>query len=329
MSPGSDDSDLSLRRRGRRGGGAARLPPAPPRRGTVAPVRRGAARRGEAGHVRGRVGAVARRARARSPAAGRRGAPACSPRAAARARGVRQGAGRRPHRPRSGADPDRDPGPAAARSARPVTTTTWRSWPRGRTGRNGPSPAASCATWSVRVRAGLVRLGVRRGDRVVALAPNTVETLVAFLAAASLGAIWSVCSPDFGARAVRDRFAQIEPAVLVAVDGYRYGGKRFDVRPTVAALQAQLPTLRAVVLVPSLDPAAELEGTLPWAERAVAAGGASPRHLVRDVRAVRAVVPAGRAAAARRRRPLGAAGRRLHRLAAVRGGLPMDRRRGR
>ena len=180
-----------------------------------------------------------------------------------------------------------------------------------------------------RVRAGLVRLGVRRGDRVVALAPNTVETLVAFLAAASLGAIWSVCSPDFGARAVRDRFAQIEPAVLVAVDGYRYGGKRFDVRPAVAALQAQLPTLRAVVLVPSLDPAAELEGTLPWAERAVAAGGASPRHLVRDVRAVRAVVPAGRAAAARRRRPLVAAGRRLHRLAAVRGGFPMDRRRGR
>src|SRR3954451_2210639 len=117
-----------------------------------------------------------------------------------------------------------------------------------------------------RARAGLVRLGVHRGDRVVALAPNTVETLVAFLAAASLGALWSVCSPDFGVRAVRDRFAQIEPMVLVAVDGYRYGGKRFDIRPTIATLRAQLPTLRAVVLVPYLDPAAELDGTLPWAE---------------------------------------------------------------
>jgi acyl-coenzyme A synthetase/AMP-(fatty) acid ligase len=68
-----------------------------------------------------------------------------------------------------------------------------------------------------RCRAGLARLGVGRGDRVVALAPNCVETLVAFLATASLGAVWSSCSPDFGARAVRDRFAQIEPAVLIAV----------------------------------------------------------------------------------------------------------------
>ena len=92
-----------------------------------------------------------------------------------------------------------------------------------------------------RARAGLVALGVGRGDRVVALAPNSVETLVTFLAAASLGAIWSSCSPDFGARAVHDRFAQIEPAVLLAVDGYVYGGKRFDIRPTIAALREQLP----------------------------------------------------------------------------------------
>ena len=100
-----------------------------------------------------------------------------------------------------------------------------------------------------RARAGLVALGVGRGDRVVALAPNSVETLVTFLAAASLGAIWSSCSPDFGARAVHDRFAQIEPAVLLAVDGYVYGGKRFDIRPTIAALREQLPTLRATVVV--------------------------------------------------------------------------------
>jgi acetoacetyl-CoA synthetase len=117
-----------------------------------------------------------------------------------------------------------------------------------------------------RARAGLVRLGVGRGDRVVALAPNSAETLVAFLATASLGAIWSSCSPDFGRRAVHDRFAQIEPTVLLAVDGYVYGGKRYDVRPTVEALRSTLPTLRATVLVPYLDADATLDGTLPWAE---------------------------------------------------------------
>src|SRR5690349_8147560 len=114
-----------------------------------------------------------------------------------------------------------------------------------------------------RARAGLVGLGVGRGDRVVALAPNCVETLVLFLAAASLGAVWSSCSPDFGARAVHDRFAQVEPVVLLAVDGYRYGGKAFDIRPTVDALRAKMPTLRATVLLPYLDPAATLDGTLP------------------------------------------------------------------
>jgi acetoacetyl-CoA synthetase len=117
-----------------------------------------------------------------------------------------------------------------------------------------------------RARAGLVQIGVGRGDRVVALAPNSVETLATFLAAASLGAIWSSCSPDFGARAVHDRFAQIEPTVLLAVDGYVYGGKRFDIRANVEALRAQLPTLRATVLVPYLDEGATLDGTLPWSE---------------------------------------------------------------
>jgi acetoacetyl-CoA synthetase len=112
-----------------------------------------------------------------------------------------------------------------------------------------------------RARAGLVAIGVGRGDRVVALAPNSVETLVTFLAAASLGAIWSSCSPDFGARAVHDRFAQIEPAVLLAVDGYVYGGKRFDIRPTIAALREQLPTLRATVVVGE-----PVEGCVEWEE---------------------------------------------------------------
>lgn len=96
-------------------------------------------------------------------------------------------------------------------------------------------------------RAGLASLGVSRGDRVVALAPNRPETLVAFLATASLGAIWSSCSPDFGARAIADRFVQIEPTVLVTVHDYVYGGKTYDIRSTVDALQAEMPTLRATV----------------------------------------------------------------------------------
>ncbi|NKQ56075.1 acetoacetate--CoA ligase [Amycolatopsis sp. K13G38] len=123
-----------------------------------------------------------------------------------------------------------------------------------------------------RARAGLMAAGVGKGDRVVALAPNSVETLVMFLATASLGAIWSSCSPDFGVRAVRDRFAQIEPAVLLAVDGYRYGGKAFDIRNTVATLREQLPTLRQTIVVPYLDEAATLAGTTPWAEFTATAG---------------------------------------------------------
>src|SRR3954447_10677947 len=78
-----------------------------------------------------------------------------------------------------------------------------------------------------RAAAGLRRLGVERGDRVVAYLPNIPETVVGFLASASIGAVWSSCSPDFGPRSVIDRFAQIEPKVLLAVNGYRYGGKDF------------------------------------------------------------------------------------------------------
>jgi acetoacetyl-CoA synthetase len=117
-----------------------------------------------------------------------------------------------------------------------------------------------------RLRAGLLRLGVGRGDRVVALMPNCVEALAAFLAVASLGAIWSSCSPDFGTRAVRDRFAQLEPSVFLAVDGYRYGGKAFDVRDRIQALREQMPTLAGTVLLPYLDDRAELAGTVTWSE---------------------------------------------------------------
>jgi acetoacetyl-CoA synthetase len=114
------------------------------------------------------------------------------------------------------------------------------------------------------VRAALVEAGVRRGDRVVALAPNMPRTLIAFLAAASLGATWSSCSPDFGARAVADRFTQIEPVVLFAVDGYVYNGRRFDVRPTIARLQEEIPSLRATVLIDYLSDEATAPGAVAW-----------------------------------------------------------------
>ena len=84
---------------------------------------------------------------------------------------------------------------------------------------------------------GLRRLGVVSGDRVVAYMPNIPETLIAFLACASIGAIWSSAAPEFGSRSVIDRFAQIEPKVLLAVDGYRHGGKDFDRSAVVAAIR--------------------------------------------------------------------------------------------
>ncbi len=108
--------------------------------------------------------------------------------------------------------------------------------------------------------AGLRELGVRPGDRVVAYMPNIPETISAFLACASLGAIWSSCSPDMGVGAVVDRFRQIEPKVLFAVDGYRYGGKRLDRRPVVAEIVQALPSLERVVFLPYLDPGAAPEG---------------------------------------------------------------------
>jgi len=99
--------------------------------------------------------------------------------------------------------------------------------------------------------AGLRRLGVGRGDRVVAYLPNVPETVVAFLASASLGAIWSSCAPEFGVPSVVDRFQQIEPKLLLAVEGYRYNGKVHDRRAALAEIRGRLPTLRATVLVPS------------------------------------------------------------------------------
>ncbi|MET9797085.1 acetoacetate--CoA ligase [Nocardiopsis alba] len=123
------------------------------------------------------------------------------------------------------------------------------------------------------IASGLRRLGVGRGDRVAAYLPNLPETIAAFYAVASLGAIWSSCSPDFGVRSVIDRFAQIEPKVLLAVDGYRYGGKDFDRRPVVEELREALPTVEHTVLLDNLSSGATLEGTLPWSELEASGAG--------------------------------------------------------
>lgn len=136
-----------------------------------------------------------------------------------------------------------------------------------------PLTAISWAELEVQVAsvaAALRGLGVGPGDRVVGYIPNIPQALVAFLAAASLGAVWSSCSPDFGSPSVIDRFQQIEPKILVAVDGYQYGGKPFDRRDAVAEIQAALPTLEATIFVPYLDPQAAPTGLsgklLAWDE---------------------------------------------------------------
>jgi len=126
-------------------------------------------------------------------------------------------------------------------------------------------------TWGeLRARAGAVaaalrEAGVEAGDRVAAYLPNVPETVAAFLGCASIGATWSSCAPEFGVRSVVDRFAQIEPKALLAVDGYRYGGKDFDRRAAVAELQRELPTVERTFVLPYLAgggwelPPAELE----------------------------------------------------------------------
>ena len=107
-------------------------------------------------------------------------------------------------------------------------------------------------------------MGVQPGDRVVAYMPNIPETVVAFYACASVGAIWSCCSPDMGTASVVDRFRQIEPKVLIAADGYRYGGQDFDRLATLDAIRSSLPSLEQVILLPYLDLTAEVAGTISW-----------------------------------------------------------------
>ena len=159
---------------------------------------------------------------------------------------------------------DREDGAVAIRHAselRPLGEVTW-----------GELRAATA-----RMAAALRERGVGPGDRVCAYLPNVPETVAAFLACASLGAVWSSCAPEFGVRSVVDRFAQIEPRVLLAVDGYRYGGRDFDRLDAIARLQAGLPTLEATIVLGYLDPEPELSGlrdATRWDEALAAHAGA-------------------------------------------------------
>ena len=95
--------------------------------------------------------------------------------------------------------------------------------------------------------------GIKAGDRIVAYMPNIPETVICMLAAASCGATWSSCSPDFGARGVIDRFGQVSPKILISVDGYTYGGKKFDISEKLSEIVGHLPSLEKILLVPYLD----------------------------------------------------------------------------
>ncbi len=119
---------------------------------------------------------------------------------------------------------------------------------------------------TARVAAGLRALGVGEGDRVVAYMPNIPETVACFLACASIGAVWSSAAPEFGARSVIDRFAQVEPKVLLAIDGYRYGGRDFDRSALVDRIAAELPGLEKVVRLGYLDGSGWEDGFLGSAD---------------------------------------------------------------
>jgi acetoacetyl-CoA synthetase len=132
----------------------------------------------------------------------------------------------------------------------------------------------------------LRRAGVGVGDRVAGFLPNIPETVVAMLATTSLGALWSSCSPDFGVSGVLDRFGQIEPKVLVATDGYRYGGKSIDSLERVRDFAAALPSVEQIVVVPhlALEEGRELALDVPRAllwDDALAAGEGMPLEFVR------------------------------------------------
>jgi acetoacetyl-CoA synthetase len=159
--------------------------------------------------------------------------------------------------------PGRDPGQVAVLHASELRELSELTW-----GELSAQVAAAAA--------GLRSLGVGRGDRVVAYTPNIPETLVALLAVASIGAIWSSAAPEFGARSVIDRFAQIEPKVMLAVDGYRHGGRDFDRSEVLEGILAGLPTVEYLVTLPYLAAAREGGGSAASPDgrgRPSAAGG--------------------------------------------------------
>jgi len=141
--------------------------------------------------------------------------------------------------------------------------------------RTGSLTYGELASETERVARGLRELGVSRGDRVAALLPNVPEAIIALLATASLGAIWSSCSPDFGARSVIDRFAQIEPKVLITCDGYAYNGKEYSRAEMTAEVRRELPGQAAVIQVNLLGDSELAPGATAWAD--LGAGGASGR----------------------------------------------------
>jgi acetoacetyl-CoA synthetase len=134
-------------------------------------------------------------------------------------------------------------------------------------GRRRAISFAELARQVSRCAAGLRRLGVRPGDRVAGYLPNLPETVVAMLAAAGLGAVWSSTSPDFGVAGAVDRFGQIEPKVFISADGYVYGGKRFDCLDRVREIRRQIGSIEQVVVVPYLEPTTGgLPGAVAWPE---------------------------------------------------------------
>jgi acetoacetyl-CoA synthetase len=157
------------------------------------------------------------------------------------------------------------PGEAAivhSSELRPLATTSWHEL------------GASVRAVATKLR----ELGVEPGDRVAAYLPNVVETVVAMLATTAIGAVWSSAAPEFGARTVIDRFAQIEPKVLFAADGYRYAGKDYDRGAEIRTILAALPTVERVVWLPYLDPASTPLGPNPIAWRELAEAPAPSRE---------------------------------------------------
>ena len=125
-------------------------------------------------------------------------------------------------------------------------------------------------------------MGVGRGDRVAAYLPNIPETVVAFLATASLGAVWSVCAPEMGGQAVLDRFRQIAPKVMIAVDGCRYAGKSHGRLGQLGEMLAELPSVRHVVLLGHLDPCVDhtqFDNTVSWAAATAGQAPLQPRRV--------------------------------------------------